>query len=391
MRYALLIAGLAICLTACGDQNSSANEVANEAVNDIANGDGPDVTLTETALDDTAADVALTDTAMDDTAADVMANATAALESETAEDAMDEDPAAAWQRDMVEYGNNAYATRDRAILKIDDAVYFEEGQTAYLVRHEDERVHFLWSLEEPDAPVLSITYTGDTAPMVVRGQTEADDLIRAAMADMDMELEGLGLEYDMLTYHDEHASYVVEDGIQVTAYEAQLAPGETGLRVTVYNENNPIAANFEGLRFYDYDPEYVIEAAFTPLDAFEPKVFQTSRGWFKQFYHVGHATFSVGGETVTMPMYGFVTDPGEVEDISAFFTDAEAGHETYGVGRYIDVEMEAGDFPPETITLDFNYAYNPNCARSDYYNCPYAEFDIPVAVRAGEMIPLEAH
>ena len=41
----------------------------------------------------------------------------------------------------------------------------------------------------------------------------------------------------------------------------------------------------------------------------------------------------------------------------------------------------------DSITLDFNYVYNPNCARSSFYNCPYAEFDIPVAIRAGEMIP----
>lgn len=298
-------------------------------------------------------------------------------------------PEAAWQEDMVDDGNHAYAGRERAILKIDDAIYIEEGQTAWLVRHESSRVQFSWTLEEPEMPVLSIAYSGDTAPMVVRGTSEADDLIRGALADMEIDMPGLGLDIDMMEYHQHSDSYVIEDGVQLTAYEAQLSLGETGLRATVYNENNPAAANFEGLRFYDYNPDLVIEAAFTPLDEFEPKVFQTSRGWYKQFYHVGNAIFSVGGETLEMPMYGFVIDPGEMDGMSAFFTDAEAGHETYGVGRYIDVEMEAGEFPPQTVTLDFNYAYNPNCARSSYYNCPYAEFDIPVAIRAGEMIPLD--
>ena len=339
-----------------------------------------------------AEDAATADVASSEVASDVM-NVTMpevpATEEMTAPEG-DEDPRAAWQRDMVDYGNTAYATRERAILKIDDAVYLDEGQTAWLVRHDDERIHFGFTLEEPEEFVLTVSYTGDTAPMIVHGQTDADTLIREAMADMDVELPGLGLEYDMLRYHEGNESYLIEDGVQLTAYPAQLEPGKTGLRATVFNDNNPAAAQFEGLRFYDYNPEMIVEASFAPLDEFEPKIFQTSRGWFKQFYHVGDAIFSVGGESLTMPMYGFVTDPGEVDVMSAFFTDVGAGVETYGVGRYMDVELEAGSFPPETVTLDFNYAYNPNCARSSYYNCPYAEFDIPVAIRAGEMIP-EGH
>jgi uncharacterized protein (DUF1684 family) len=366
MRLSVLLFGLVafVTLAACGQQNSSGDQTSESAAND---------------------------TEMANLAADVMAAASDALAEDGATpDSADEDPAAVWQRDMVNYGNEAYAGRPRAILKIDDAVYLDEGQTAWLVRHDDDRVHFLFTLEEPADHVLSISYTGDTAPMIVRGQTDADELIRGAMADMDVDLPGLGLEYDMLRYHEEHDSYVIEDGVELTAYPAQLSPGETGLRVTVFNESHPAAASFEGLRFYPYNPDLVIEAAFAPLEEFEPTVFQTSRGWYKQFYHVGDATFSVGTETMVMPLYGFVTDPTEVDVMSAFFTDAEAGHETYGVGRYLDVELAAGSFPPATVTLDFNYAYNPNCARSSYYNCPVAEFDIPVAIRAGEMIP-EGH
>jgi len=304
-------------------------------------------------------------------------------------EAVVEDPQALWQRDMVDYGNTAYSDRPRAILKIDDAVYLEEGEMAWLVRHEDERVHFLWTMEEPEDYVLTLSYTGETAPMVVRGTTEADELILTAIATMEIEVPGLGLEYDMLTYHDEHESYVIEEGVQLTAYPTQMSPESTGLRSTVFNENNPEAEHFEGLRFYDYNPDLVIEATFEPLEAFEPTVFQTSRGWYKQFYHVGNANFSVGGTEYSMPMYGFTTDPAEVDGVSAFFTDAESGHETYGVGRYLDVELEAGSFPPAAVTLDFNYAYNPNCARSSYYNCPYAEYDIDQPIRAGEMIPLD--
>jgi uncharacterized protein (DUF1684 family) len=39
------------------------------------------------------------------------------------------------------------------------------------------------------------------------------------------------------------------------------------------------------------------------------------------------------------------------------------------------------------VTIDFNRAYNPNCARSPHYNCPVATDTIPLAVRAGEKKP----
>ena len=267
----------------------------------------------------------------------------------------------------IEGGNHAYAGRERAILKIDDTAYLDEGQMGWLVRHEDDRVHYLWTLEEPAEFVLSLSYDGETG-MLTHGDTNMD----------------------MFAYHEaDNDSYVVNDMIQMTAFTTQMRPGEMGLRATVYNQNNPAADHFEGLLWYDYNLDLVIEARFEPMDEFVPETFQTSRGWYKEFQHVGHAVFSLGGEELRMPLYGFTTDPAEIDGVSAFFTDAMAGVETYGVGRYLDITMEAGSFPPETVTVDFNYAYNPNCARSEYYNCPYAEYDIPVAVRAGEMKPAD--
>ncbi len=80
------------------------------------------------------------------------------------------------------------------------------------------------------------------------------------------------------------------------------------------------------------------------------------------------------------------TDPTKITDMSAFFTDDLTGKETYGAGRYVDVEP-FGAFPPKTVTIDFNYAYNPNCARSAFFTCPVATDNIPLAVKAGERDP----
>src|SRR4051812_14133673 len=49
------------------------------------------------------------------------------------------------------------------------------------------------------------------------------------------------------------------------------------------------------------------------------------------------------------------------------FKDLSSGKETYGGGRYIDLELPVKD---NVITLDFNKAYNPYCAYSTKYSCP---------------------
>jgi uncharacterized protein (DUF1684 family) len=65
------------------------------------------------------------------------------------------------------------------------------------------------------------------------------------------------------------------------------------------------------------------------------------------------------------------------------FGDATSALETYGAGRYLDVQKVPGG---KTITLDFNKAYNPYCAYNDTFSCPLPppENLLKVAIKAGE-------
>jgi len=73
--------------------------------------------------------------------------------------------------------------------------------------------------------------------------------------------------------------------------------------------------------------------------------------------------------------------------LTVWFTDRTTGIETYGVGRYVDVEDEQSD-TDHVYTIDLNMAYNPFCAYSDVYSCaiPSKEDHVPVFIRAGERI-----
>ncbi len=309
---------------------------------------------------------------------------------------------AAWEAELADT-NYAYAERPRAIMKIDDTVYLDDGQQAWLMRSEEGRTHYYWTMDAPedytldrsDYAVLNIALADETAPMtVVNVESNLEQLAvmrdMAAATGIEMPPMAMAQQVEMFAYHEENDSFVFDDGVELTAYPTQMRPGVEGLRVTVFNQNHPDAEHFEGVRWYPYNEDLIVEARFEALDEFTPITFQTSRGWYKQFYNVGTAVFELEGQEIRMPLYGYTTDPAEVNAMSSFFTDAQSGIETYGVGRYIDVEIEAGSYPPATVTLDFNYAYNPLCARSPHYNCPYAEFDIPLTLAAGEMIP-EGH
>jgi uncharacterized protein (DUF1684 family) len=63
------------------------------------------------------------------------------------------------------------------------------------------------------------------------------------------------------------------------------------------------------------------------------------------------------------------------------FTDLTTGSESYGGGRYVDLELPFSD----KVIIDFNRAYNPYCAYNHKYSCaiPPEENHLNVAIKAG--------
>ena len=245
-------------------------------------------------------------------------------------------------------------------MKIDDAVYLNDGQSAWLTSKKRKVPQYAWTLDALSAPPgLRVTYHAPTAEVLYNGRTE---------------------KFSM----EETRAVSVSPGIDVRFQLAQVTPGVNGLRVMVYNQANPLARDFKGLDHFAYNPNAVAEATFERAAKPEGIDFQTSRGWYKRFYRMGEAVFTLEGKPVRLPMYSDTADAAKVTSLSAFFLDELTGKETYGVGRYVDVDVKG---LPQRLTIDFNRAYNPNCARSPHYNCPVATDKIPLALRAGEKKP----
>jgi uncharacterized protein (DUF1684 family) len=146
-------------------------------------------------------------------------------------------------------------------------------------------------------------------------------------------------------------------------------------------------AGFEGLSYFEPDPDYRVEADLVLDDGDETVVMDTTVDTQQEYERVARLEFELDGEALTLVGYAGVGE----DDGSLFvpFRDKTTGQETYGAGRYMEFEVEGDVTEAETVTLDFNLAYHPFCAYNDAFACPLPPEEnwLDVAVEAGERLP----
>ena len=270
-------------------------------------------------------------------------------------------PEAAWKAAIADQ-NKDYAQIPHAMLKIQDSAYLGEGQSAVLEGKPGQPASWRWHYDVKDQGALRVAFQGGKLNVTQNGKP---------------------LDPAVMT-----KSIVVDKDVDVVGQPTQVGAGVNGWRIFVYNQQNPAAKTFTGVSYYPFDPAFRVTASFRPDGKLPPRVFRTSRGTDKQFYHAGDALFTLKGKRITLPFYA--DDPKMIKDMSAFYTDDLTGKGAYGAGRYVDVE-DFGKFPPAKLIIDFNQAYNPNCARSAHFTCPLATDVIALAMIAGERDPHSVH
>jgi uncharacterized protein (DUF1684 family) len=151
----------------------------------------------------------------------------------------------------------------------------------------------------------------------------------------------------------------------------------------------PEPEGFGGPKWFAIDEKWRVPAR---LDREAPGTgsrvkLQTSVGSERDFDIYGTFVFEIEGQEGRLTAYRMVPEPLGYDELFVPFTDATTGKETYGAGRYLDVERRDSD----EYVLDFNRAYNPLCAFSPRYNCPYPppQNRLAFPVEAGEKVPFE--
>jgi hypothetical protein len=157
--------------------------------------------------------------------------------------------------------------------------------------------------------------------------------------------------------------------------------GGAGILI-LFDSRRTAPDRFDPPRYFDVDPAFRFRAPL--VRAAEPEIIalQTSLGRTKEYRRIGHFELRIGGADVRVHAYEPAFVSSDEELLTILFTDATTGKESYGTGRYLDLD------PPtdELYEIDFNRAYNPYCSYTDAYNCPIPprENRLDVAIRAGE-------
>lgn len=139
-------------------------------------------------------------------------------------------------------------------------------------------------------------------------------------------------------------------------------------------------ATFPGLSYFPDDEHYVIEAPLdTSVDRSEEIVMATSTGDSQTYHRAGRVRFAVEGQQAEVTLYASE----DSDELFVPFRDATSGSDTYGAGRYVEVQPPG---PDARVVLDFNLAYNPNCCYNENWSCPLPPREnwLAMPIRAGE-------
>jgi uncharacterized protein (DUF1684 family) len=156
--------------------------------------------------------------------------------------------------------------------------------------------------------------------------------------------------------------------------------GRLGLRVR--DPHSPALKAFDGIPAYAPSRDWVVRGRFEP--AARPEQI-TVGSVVDGIEHVetmaGVLRFPIDGTE-----YALLAFDGGNGSLDLLFRDRTSGVTTYPALRFLDVK--APDAEGRAV-IDFNRAYNPPCAFTEYATCPLPPPGnvLPVAVTAGERYP----
>lgn len=148
--------------------------------------------------------------------------------------------------------------------------------------------------------------------------------------------------------------------------------------------NHKSKVHFEALKYYDVDPAWVFKSKLTQYEQKDTITVFGTKGEERKAVRYGYITFRQNNKDYKLNVYKGFTGTGE-EYYSIWFTDQTTGEETYGVGRYLDFELNQDS--NYVYTIDFNQSYNPYCAYNASYTCavPTKDDHLDIAIKVGEM------
>ena len=154
--------------------------------------------------------------------------------------------------------------------------------------------------------------------------------------------------------------------------------GQFGIRLK--DNDNARRKSFAGLKWFPVRESYRVQAKWMPYAAPAKLPIPNVLGRVESMLSPGFAVFTLNGRQLRLDP---VLEEEGADELFFIFSDATARKETYGGGRFL-----YSDLPKDgQVVLDFNKAYSPPCAFTDFATCPLPpkQNRLPLRIEAGEL------
>jgi uncharacterized protein (DUF1684 family) len=160
--------------------------------------------------------------------------------------------------------------------------------------------------------------------------------------------------------------------------------GNLGIRVR--DSVSPNRLHFKGLQYFPARPDWHIQARFERYVPEHHIPIVNILGMKEDMTSPGAIVFEREGRPWHLDT--ILEAPGD-RQLFVMFSDATSGKETYGAGRFLYVGLPDAD----RVDVDFNEAYNPPCAFTDFATCPLPpqQNRLALTIDAGELKYERAH
>lgn len=176
----------------------------------------------------------------------------------------------------------------------------------------------------------------------------------------------------------ENPSYIQLDGLQLVVIQRGNKMG-----VRIWDNKSEKRASFPARTWYDIDENFRIPVTFTAYERPKMAYFPDLTGEKSEFPVEGFLTFEFNNKNHKL-------DINKEDDGTLFlrFWDPTSEDETYPTGRYLIADVEDDG---KKIYLDFNKAYSPPCAFTDFATCVFApeQNHLDFRIQAGETFSRE--
>lgn len=177
----------------------------------------------------------------------------------------------------------------------------------------------------------------------------------------------------------ENPSYIKLEDVQLVVIQRGNKMG-----VRMWDNKSDKRASFPARTWYSIDESFRIPVTYTAYERPKMAFFPDLSGEKSEFPVEGYLSFEFNKKNYKL-------DINKEDDNTLFlrFWDPTSEDETYPTGRYLIADIESDG----KIFLDFNKAYCPPCAFTDFATCVFApeQNHLDFKVTAGETYPRDLH